>query len=245
MKILVNPESATAEFSSFVSCVFFVVGAWVILLHISIFQFHCKLYHLYLLYNVFDYIPCLYFILSSIHVPCCSVIQMLGLLVWPSSCAQHSSSCICLMWAGYLWCIHVTKSNFCCYIYFLSDILATVVSVFCRMHMVVLSYWILLLWWVELLSQHLGCTIPLSEIKYGIPSALIEWTGYHSSSSASWNLHHVLLLTTQNSWKHPLFCHGLHFWRSHNPPLFTFVQALPCPGRPPGNAPWTAPMCNH
>ena len=33
MKFLVNPESATAEFSSFVSCLFFVVGAQSRFLH--------------------------------------------------------------------------------------------------------------------------------------------------------------------------------------------------------------------
>ena len=148
------------------------------------FQSRCKLYHLVLLYCVFDRLPHLSFILSSIRGPCYYEIPPLGIFARPSYSVRYSPSCVCMTFVGFLYRIHVTNSNSCCYIFSLSDQLATSVSVSCRVHIYVMSCWIFSPWRVEFMPLPLDCKIPLAGIEYGLPAASNKWKGYRLLSSA-------------------------------------------------------------
>ena len=106
----------------------------------------------------------------------------LFLLAWHPFCVQNSSSCECLTCEGYVCRIHVTNVNYYCYIFSPLYQLATMVSLSCIVYMVILSFWLLSPWWVEILPLPLGCTIPQSGLAYGIPNISIEWTGYRALS---------------------------------------------------------------
>ena len=141
MKFPVYTESATVEFSCFSYYIYFVVGARERLLHNIYFQCHFNLYHLSLLYYVFDYPPQISFIIFSIGVPCCFETPPLGLLKWPPSCDQYLSSCMFMACIGSLCCIRATKSNSCFYTYSPLDPLATAVFASFIANMVALSFW--------------------------------------------------------------------------------------------------------
>ena len=77
MKVPVHAESATAQFSNSISFTFFLFLKRYYYVHMY-FKCQCSLYHLGLLYYVFDYLPRLFFIISSIGMPCCFAIPPIG-----------------------------------------------------------------------------------------------------------------------------------------------------------------------
>ena len=176
IKLLVHPESVTEEFPCYIYFLTFFVGAQERLLHVCIFNTIVSVTNLGLLYYVFEYLPYLPFIFSPIHVPCYFENHPLDFLMWPPSCVPHCSSCMFRMCVCHWCCIYVTNNNSYCYVYFLSDLLSTVVIASCLVHMVALNCWFPPQRFL-LLPRPLGCTIWIATIEFDLYVASTVWIG--------------------------------------------------------------------